>query len=296
MILHSPVPYGWRNEDYQYGSILRPYSEDRPHGGDDYGWWESRPGRTPGIYDLSHQIHAPVSGRVVELVDGGGWNRGWGNVLGIEAAPGVVVRIAHIRSGSFLVRLGDRVEQGQHLATMGNTGDTGGDDHVHMELWIDGVRVDLRPYYDRDLPGTTAAPAGGKGTPLEEEDMTPEQDQILRQTHEWASASYAALFGPKNLKGGPEKMWWVNSPAGDSQSAYYGVLPISIYTQALITQQAAQIAAIAEAVQQSTGGVVDMARVQEAAERGAKAALGQFPTAEQIADAVNDNHAQRMTD
>jgi hypothetical protein len=62
---------------------------------------------------------------------------------------------------------------------MGNTGDTGGDDHCHMELWIDGVRVDPAPYYDRDLPGTAPAPAGGKGAPEPKEwDEMASQDEI----------------------------------------------------------------------------------------------------------------------
>ena len=50
----------------------------------------------------------------------------------------------HLQSGSMLVRKGDRVADGQHIANVGNTGSSEGA-HLHFEIW-DG------PWYDGGTP------------------------------------------------------------------------------------------------------------------------------------------------
>lgn len=122
-------------------------------------------------------------------------------------------------------------------------------------------------------------PAGQNVDDFEEDDMYTEEDRKRdREAAEHASAAYAALFGPKNLNGGsgPDKMTWYNPFGEPIGEAYYGLLPISIHTQALVGKQAGQVAALQAMVEQlasANGAVLDMAAIEAAAERGAREAL-----------------------
>ncbi|NUP08766.1 MAG: M23 family metallopeptidase [Polyangiaceae bacterium] len=56
-----------------------------------------------------------------------------GNWIAIEHADGTVATYSHIKLNGVLVNVGDYVVQGQHIAEMGNTGNSGGP-HVHFEI------------------------------------------------------------------------------------------------------------------------------------------------------------------
>jgi len=64
---------------------------------------------------------------------------GYGNLLEITHAGGVVTRYAQLKS--FKVDLGDRVGAGQVIAKVGSSGRSTGP-HLHLEVFIDGDRVD----------------------------------------------------------------------------------------------------------------------------------------------------------
>lgn len=108
------------------------------HKGLDYGWRFADPDRTRRVY-------AAYEGTAVSVYAGGDYNEGWGNRVIIEHAPGVRTTYNHLATGTILVAQGQRVGTGQHIATMGDTGRVSGV-HLHWELYIDGVRVDPRPY------------------------------------------------------------------------------------------------------------------------------------------------------
>lgn len=55
---------------------------------------------------------------------------------------------AHMSAGTFKVKVGDYVTQGQALGTTGSTGHSTGP-HLHYEIWKNGERIDPLPY----LPG-----------------------------------------------------------------------------------------------------------------------------------------------
>ena len=82
----------------------------------------------------------------------------------------------------------------------------------------------------RSLPATA-------GNQSQEDDMFNDDDR--NKLH----ATYAALFGPKNLDV-PTMLW--QNPDGQRQ-AYYGVLDIVIYNQTLIRAQTAALQALAAA-------------------------------------------------
>lgn len=71
---------------------------------------------------------------VVELV---GWNTGYGNNIIIDHGGGRKTRYAHMNR--FYVNRGQRVNRGQTLGEMGNTGWSTGP-HIHFEVIVNGAR------------------------------------------------------------------------------------------------------------------------------------------------------------
>jgi murein DD-endopeptidase MepM/ murein hydrolase activator NlpD len=61
----------------------------------------------------------------------------------VQRADGYLTRYAHL--ARFSVRVGDRVERGEVIATSGDTGYSTGP-HLHFGLHIDGVPVDPLRY------------------------------------------------------------------------------------------------------------------------------------------------------
>ncbi len=88
--------------------------------------------------DIGSWTGAPVkasdSGYVVTA--GGGWNGGYGNHVIIDHGNGFVTLYAHLNS--IYVRAGENVARGQHLGSVGNTGNSTGP-HLHFEIRYQGV-------------------------------------------------------------------------------------------------------------------------------------------------------------
>ncbi len=80
-------------------------------------------------------IHAVGAGRVVYS----GWQKGYGNIVVIEHAGGVVTKYAHNEVN--LVDVGDEVNAGDVVARVGSTGMSTGP-HVHFEVRYAGRTVD----------------------------------------------------------------------------------------------------------------------------------------------------------
>ena len=88
-------------------------------------------------------IEAPAKGRVVQA----GWETGYGNTVTIDHGYGIVTKFAH--ASRILARVGARVERGERIALVGNTGLSSGP-HLHYEVHVNGRPVDPRRYI---LPG-----------------------------------------------------------------------------------------------------------------------------------------------
>ncbi|MBN1327227.1 MAG: peptidoglycan DD-metalloendopeptidase family protein [Candidatus Cloacimonetes bacterium] len=86
---------------------------------------------------LGSPIHAVLDGQVVYS----GNQRGYGNVIILEHEDYIMTVYAH--NDANLVRLGDKVKQGQPIATLGQTGTTSGP-HLHFEYRIKGKAVNPR--------------------------------------------------------------------------------------------------------------------------------------------------------
>ncbi|MCP5154082.1 MAG: LysM peptidoglycan-binding domain-containing protein [Ectothiorhodospiraceae bacterium] len=124
----------------------------------------SRRGRHLGI-DLwaprGTAIHAAADG----VVQFSGWRRGYGRVVVLQHPTGVRTLYAHNTAN--LVRHGQRVRQGEVVATVGRSGKASGN-HVHFEVIIDGRQVNPREYVGRSLPKglllASTTPASGDST------------------------------------------------------------------------------------------------------------------------------------
>lgn len=145
-------------------------------------------------YDKTHRnadartfgrtIYAPVSGRVVEAVDGIPDNDGlvdfprrsivdevrdpkwvFGNRIVLDAGGGAYVLLGHLQDGSVAVAEGARVEAGQPIARAGNSGNTK-DAHLHVQVMnrpdaadpeVLGVPAVFEDYVEITASGTGAA-------------------------------------------------------------------------------------------------------------------------------------------
>lgn len=87
--------------------------------------------------------------RIVSVADGvvvlATYHYSWGYYIRVDHGDGVITGYAHALQGSFRVNVGDYVRAGQHLSSIGTTGNSTGY-HLHFEVWIDGTRVNPLPY------------------------------------------------------------------------------------------------------------------------------------------------------
>lgn len=96
-----------------------------------FGW---RWGRMHRGIDIAAPVGTPIVAAAAGVVEFSGWNSGgYGYMIDIRHADGSRTRYAH--NSRLLVRVGERVEQGQHIAAMGSTGFSTGP-HVHFEIHV----------------------------------------------------------------------------------------------------------------------------------------------------------------
>ncbi len=72
-----------------------------------------------------------------------------GNFTVIDHGWGVYTGYAH--QAEILVNVGDVVETGQRIGTIGNTGRSVGP-HLHWEVWVNGIPVDPIDWVEKNFP------------------------------------------------------------------------------------------------------------------------------------------------
>lgn len=86
----------------------------------------------------------------------------YGNMVEIDHGNDLITRYAH--ASRVLVKKGDLVKRGQHIADVGSTGRSTGP-HLHFEVWVAGVPHDPKRFLNAGenvaalLPGRQAPPA-----------------------------------------------------------------------------------------------------------------------------------------
>jgi len=157
--------------------------------------------------------------------------------------------------------------------------------------WADGKggfsqdepwHFELKQYVNKvfDIPKVKASQTAG----LDQHPFDPEEDDMYtQQDRDRANAVYAAIFGNSNITGQPTETIW-RDPWGHKESTRYGLLPIDIHTQALVSQLIGQVSALTALVQQTAtpGQQIDMKVIADAAEKGAKEALSGLTLAARI--------------
>ena len=110
--------------------------------------------------DFKGPIGAPIYAAAKGRVSFVGRKPGYGNVVEVSHGNGVMTRYAHL--SRFAAKVGDRVEAGDVIAALGNTGRSTGP-HLHFEVRTNDRAVDPRPFLEKaqdvlkEARGTDAA-------------------------------------------------------------------------------------------------------------------------------------------
>lgn len=129
-----PVP-GFRNITSPFGYRIHPiFGTKKLHTGIDIGRNGSQPIDGAAIV-------ASKAGTVITASN----LSGYGYTVIIDHGGGVATVYAHQQAGGIKVSVGQKVERGQRIGTVGNTGNSTGP-HLHFEVRINGVAQDPMKY------------------------------------------------------------------------------------------------------------------------------------------------------
>ncbi|RLB59551.1 MAG: M23 family peptidase [Deltaproteobacteria bacterium] len=121
------------------------------------GWVTSGFGMRPDPYtgkptmhhglDIANQPGMPVMAPARGVVVFAGNNGGYGKTIVIDHGYGIRTRYGHLNE--IKARVGDRIERGEIIGTIGNTGRSTGP-HLHYEVEVNGIPEDPRGYILED--------------------------------------------------------------------------------------------------------------------------------------------------
>lgn len=108
-----------------------------------YYGYRSSPGGIGSTFhegvDIAGDYGTPISATAAGTVTQAGWVGGYGYLVEVKHADGIVTRYGH--NSAVLVYEGQHVDQGSMIALMGSTGNSTGP-HCHYEVRIHGEAVD----------------------------------------------------------------------------------------------------------------------------------------------------------
>lgn len=140
----QPIPSGAREESYFLQQpLVFPLAGGQTARTSGYGWRTDPMGGSGSDFHLGNDLAAAEGTAVLAAADGvvrvAGTHSSYGNYLRILHENGDETLYAHLQY--LFVRVGQRVEAGARLGTVGQTGNATGP-HLHFELLHQGVRYD----------------------------------------------------------------------------------------------------------------------------------------------------------
>lgn len=128
-------------------------------GAQDYGARSTSIGGGSGFHtgvDLSGATGDPVKAAAGGTVVSAGFDGGWGNKMVVDHGGGWSTMYAHL--SSITKGRGKKVNPGEVIGRVGDTGSWSEGSHLHFELWKNGSHVNPEPYLrGRALPGATGS-------------------------------------------------------------------------------------------------------------------------------------------
>ncbi len=98
--------------------------------------------------DFAGPIGAPVYAAADGKISFAGQKQGYGNIVEIDHGNGLTTRYAHL--SRFRIKAGERIEAGQVIGAIGNTGRSTGP-HLHFEVRVHERAVNPRPFLEKAL-------------------------------------------------------------------------------------------------------------------------------------------------
>lgn len=119
----------------------------------DYFGWRADPYTGAAKFhegiDIANSYGTPIEVTAKGKVTRSEWVPGYGNLVEVEHAGGIVTRYGH--NSLNVVKAGDLVHAGQVVAFMGSTGKSTGS-HVHYEVRVNGTPVDPMIFLPKEMP------------------------------------------------------------------------------------------------------------------------------------------------
>ncbi len=95
--------------------------------------------------DLAAPLGSTIRSAAAGTVTYFGWYHGYGNMIDIRHADGLITRYAHMSSFVPELGVGTPVKSGQIIGMVGQTGHATGN-HIHFEVRVNGYAVDPAPW------------------------------------------------------------------------------------------------------------------------------------------------------
>ena len=138
--------------NHHHVSVSQRYALDLIQLGADGRSYKGNCRDVTSYYAWDSPVYAPIGGKAIAVVEGlpdqpiGATDPAnpAGNHVVLETPEGVHIWLAHLRQGSFVVKVGESIHTGQLIGRVGNSGNsTEPHLHIHAEISRDSVRVGI---------------------------------------------------------------------------------------------------------------------------------------------------------